>query len=410
MTILFLVSAGLCGIANYTQLLINHLRQLQPDWQLDVYPIDMAWMKQASREEIWQFFQDFCEKAKRYDKVHIQNEFGLLAGNHGTAFANEMTARMLEVLPKGKVVLTLHTTPGVFFQESYKPFFRKLRRSRKYIYQWMPKLYYQTWQAAHDIWRKRIAPHFGPMGQQRLIVHNRFSLQDVLSLGSHPDYVTSHPIGVESLPYSDEDYSYQLEQVKLNLNWEPGDQILGTFGFISASKGYLSAIDALSLLPENVKLLMVGGAHPNGDRAYPNALLERAKVHGVFDRVYMTGSYQYDALRAYASLIDLVLVPYLPPYPSSSAAIAIPLSLGKPIIASNIDSFREVAELGDCLELMEPQAGFQLAHLVRQLLHDSRRLQQLSVNALRYAQTYSWERFAQHHVQQYTASTVAVGC
>lgn len=404
MKVIHLSTVGLCGNATYTFNLVDELNLL--GHTNEVYPIDTALLRTLDKDGVWAYFDQFCRRAREFDIVHIQHEFSFFGGKHGMGFSNEIVGRMLAALTGKKVMMSLHASPGVMFKEEYQVFDKPLnagparrRFFRRLRFQFKQRVSNQTFKT----WQDEIAPHFrGDKGRVAL-VHNQFTRQDMIDAGSSPDYVKVVNIGVETLPPATEAHTSKMQAIRNFLDLQPGDKVLGTFGFISPNKGHRTVIDALWRLPGEYKLLMVGGPHPNGDQTYLNHLLERAYHCEVADRIYITGHYDYSELKHYSDLMDLVIVPYLPPYPGSSASTSISMSEGKPILASNIPTFRELKEQMDCLELVAPDAPYEMAYRIRQLFANPERLRVLGETARTFAATNSWANIARKHVELYEA-------
>lgn len=400
MKVLHLSTVGLCGNAAYTFSLVDQLNGL--GLANEVYPIDRDYLERASRQDVWEYFRKFCQHARNFDVVHIQHEFSFFGGSYGTAFSNEVTARMLEALQGKKTMLSLHASPGVLFKAEYgvKPSDSRWKRRLKRVGYHLKGRFQNQ---AFDIWRERIAPHFTSQHRRFCLVHNRFTQKDCLDAGSKAEFVPVVNIGVDTLPVQEHTSTVHVETVKRYLNYQPGDVVMGTFGFLSPNKGHRILLEAMTALPPHFKLLMVGGPHPKGDVYYLNSLLHLAKDLKVFDRVYATGHYDYQQLKSYSDLMDLIVVPYLPPYPGSSASTSIPLSQGKVILASDIPTFREIRDQKDCMELVVPAAPFEMAYRIRRLFSDEDRRRYLSENAHQYAHDNSWYEVAKKHKALYEA-------
>jgi glycosyltransferase involved in cell wall biosynthesis len=404
MKVLHLSTVGLCGNATYTFNLVEQLDGLGVT--NEVYPIDTKRLKTLDKAGVWAYFQAFCDRAQDFDVVHIQHEFSFFGGSFGMTFSNEIVGRMLNALQDKKVMMSLHASPGVMFKAEYqvsaKPldtgprrrqFYRKVRFKLRQVFS----------SSAIKMWRQSVAPHFTPEKGCVALVHNQFTRVDMVDAGSHPSQIRVVNIGVETLPSQEQASHPRAEAVKRYFDLQPGDKVLGTFGFISPNKGHHTVIEALWKLPKSYKLLLVGGPHPSGDQKYLNHLLSSAYHYEVADRVYVTGHYEYDELKHYSDLMDLVIVPYLPPYPGSSASTSISLSEGKAIMASNIPTFREIKAQVDCIELVEPNSPYEMAQKIRQLFCSPERLAHLSQNAKTFAHANSWYEVARTHLALYEA-------
>jgi glycosyltransferase involved in cell wall biosynthesis len=85
--------------------------------------------------------------------------------------------------------------------------------------------------------------------------------------------------------------------------------------------------------------------------------------------------------------------------PPGSAALGQMLSLGRPVIASTIASFREVQQHGNCLKLIPAQAPFELTELILALIRDHAERLRLHENALAFARKHTFEALAQYIIK-----------
>ena len=111
--VLHMSSSGkICGIATYATNLIKHF---DDECVHDFFPIiDKMVLVDYSKSKIIDFFDSFIEKAKDYDVIHIQNEFGLFNGPFGLDFSMKVFYRILSKLKKlnKKVFITYHSEPS----------------------------------------------------------------------------------------------------------------------------------------------------------------------------------------------------------------------------------------------------------------------------------------------------------
>jgi glycosyltransferase involved in cell wall biosynthesis len=384
------------------------------------------------KEGVKAYFTAYTQVAKAsYHVAHIQHEFSFFGGRFGPAFSNEVTAMMLDQLHGHPTLVSLHATPAYFHNPAYgfvtpptppqgvklpplrkKPLLRlsllsKAARLRHKHNSPEWRHYQQACdakQAPYRVWCQQVSPHFTPTGKAVALVHNQFTRQDMIAAGAHPDHVVVLPIGVEALPTPDEATRQRVtEAVRLTLNLQQGDQLIGMAGFVSPNKGHATTIEALAALPPSVKLLIAGGLHPTGDKPfYLNQLLALAHQLGVHHRVLITGSYTYDELAVYLSMMDAVVVGHEPPYSGSSASVSVALAAGKAVVANNIATFAEMNALQpDTLLLTQPNAPHELAMRLRQLLAVPALRHGYQQRALHYAATYSWGNIALSHRHLY---------
>jgi glycosyltransferase involved in cell wall biosynthesis len=163
-------------------------------------------------------------------------------------------------------------------------------------------------------------------------------------------------------------------------------------GHLYAWKGVEVLLDALSQLPD-VRGLIVGGHDKEPDLA---RLRERAAQLGISDRVTFTGLVPPPAVAAYLRAARVLVLPN--PASAISTRFTSPLKLfeymaaGKPIVASDLPSIREVLRNEENALLVSPGDALALAAGVRRLLDDPALADRLSRTAATDVRAYTWDR------------------
>lgn len=128
-----------------------------------------------------------------------------------------------------------------------------------------------------------------------------------------------------------------IEKLRNQFGLKPGDVVMGFVGFVRAWHGVGWALDALTSLPANTHLLVVG------DGPGLPALEARAAELGVTDRVHFAGRVPHRQIPAHIELFDIALQ-------TAAVSYASPLKLfeymahGRAIIAPDQPNIREVLE------------------------------------------------------------------
>lgn len=134
------------------------------------------------------------------------------------------------------------------------------------------------------------------------------------------------------------------KECRRRLGLPQGDRILVTVAHLGHRKGHHEVIQALKGLPEDVKLVIVGGAAQGGT---PEILEEAASKGGVRDRLILPGRQKYEDIPLYFSAGDAsVLASYREGCPN---AVLESLACGTPVVASDVGAVRDI--------LPEPNAG-----------------------------------------------------
>ena len=179
-------------------------------------------------------------------------------------------------------------------------------------------------------------------------------------------------------------------------------------GHLYAWKGVDVLLDALGQLG-GIRGVIVGGYEKEPDLA---RLRERAARFGISDRVTFTGLVPPSAVAAYLRAARMLVLPN--PASAISTRFTSPLKLfeymaaGRPIVASDLPSIREVLRHEENALLVEPGNPTALAAGVRRLLEDRALADRLARAAMTDVQDYSWDRRAERLealLQQVTHST-----
>ncbi len=165
-------------------------------------------------------------------------------------------------------------------------------------------------------------------------------------------------------------------------------------GHLYPWKGVDLLVDALASMPE-VHGLIIGGHPGESDLA---RLQVRAAGHGLGERLAFAGMVEPSGVAALLDTADVLVLPN--PATTASARYTSPLKLfeylaaGRPIVASDLQAFREV--LLDRVNALLFEAGsvVSLASAIRLALADSVLAATIARGAIDTAQDYTWDRRA----------------
>ena len=175
----------------------------------------------------------------------------------------------------------------------------------------------------------------------------------------------------------------------------PSEPVAGYAGHLYAWKGVDLLLEALAQVPE-VNGLIVGGHRAEPDLARVEQL---AATLGVRDRVTFTGLVAPSAVPEYLSKATMLVLPN--PASAISTHFTSPLKLfeymaaGRPIVAANLPSIREVLEDGVTAVLVEPGNVRAFADAIRRLAGDRAFSERLAAAARAEAAHYTWARRAE---------------
>lgn len=177
------------------------------------------------------------------------------------------------------------------------------------------------------------------------------------------------------------------EKLKINEN----NILLMFAGYEFERKGLRNIIEALSMLPEEAKLLMVGKDNPS---KYQKLALEL----NIQNRVIFVGF--VNKIQDYYAASDIFVFPTR--YEPFGLAITEAMASGLPVITSKIAGAAEImTDSYDCLLLENPRDSTELADKIRELISDERFRAKMGKNARKTAEKYSWDNVAEKTVEVY---------
>jgi len=178
------------------------------------------------------------------------------------------------------------------------------------------------------------------------------------------------------------------EECKVSLGLT-GKRVVTMFGFISRFKGHDLAIEAMKDMPEDVFLYIVGEGRSPEDNAYIDALKENVKQAGLHSRVIFAGYVNDDKASAVMCASDIVLMPYR--HVVQSSALNYALAYLKPVLASDMGGFAEVAREYGCIETFRPEDIGDLKAKLIGMLDDRSRTDAIVSRAPAYVKAVSLE-------------------
>lgn len=142
--------------------------------------------------------------------------------------------------------------------------------------------------------------------------------------------------GIDTDKYSPMDYA----EVKNSFNLKQNDIILGYIGTLEQNEGIQKIIDILPNLSShnlNYKFILIG------DGNYKNDIMDLIKKKSIDDNLIYFNNLEQDILIKYMNLIDIGIFVRLNNNNNNDNNINLYqlMSIGKPIIVSNIDDFKE---------------------------------------------------------------------
>lgn len=349
-----------CGIASYSAALVASLRAL-PDTDVEVIPIAVGEQPvahyEAQAEEL---------NAPDVDVVHIQHEFSFW----GFPTPGRSKFAELRRLIRRPVVVTAHTTlslTAIYPVPTRNPF-RWLARKRL---------------VSNREYRESV--ELLPFDANATIVHTEAARSEFLGRGLKAERLFVVPMGIPAaLPADGRSFRdrYDLH----------GKRVLSLFGYVTPNKGYAMVAELLDTLPPDVVFVIAGGARRAVEEQYVEHLQRHIRTLGVEDRIVITGYLSEQEIGEVMQATDIALVPHT--QATNSYSVMLPVTYGKPTLASDLSCFQEMAAAGDCLELFRVNDKNDFREKLLALLGNAQRREQLAANALQYAARFSWPAIA----------------
>ena len=374
-----------CGIASYTQNLVEALRLLDPTLRVtmiaEMLPHDVSSTDRGRRLGFCtddDYVVDLLRQVDRSeaDVVHVQHEFGLFG----------MDRRFLDLLAglqrrRVKTVVTLHSVHTHLSIDLGCAWWRGRPPMRD--------LDIETYQRE----MVELADH--------TIVHQELPIRDVLlRQGAPPDRVVTIPHGTRILPTPSREVSRRA------LGLDPGPPLVVSFGFFEPSKNLMTLLEAIALTKDEIAdvKLWAGGyiRHPS-----PAVAGYRERCSQAVTRLGLKGSViiadtplPESRVPTLFGAADVACFIYDEDTRSSSGAAHTALGFGVAPVASRISKFSELAEVSDEI-LVDPNSPEETARLLIRLIQDDVFRHGIETSAQRFAARTSWDVVAKAHIRLY---------
>ncbi len=351
-----------CGIATFTNDVVDKLAEFHPDIQVDVYALDDPEHPLRYEGVAGVVTQDdpeaYLAAARRInesgvDAVWLQHEYGIFGGTDG-----EMVCDFVDRVA-APLILTPHTVLGEPSERQRRILDRLVSRA------------------------------------SRIMVMSRHA-RDLLAAryGAPKEILQVLPHGAPDRPFG----RSEAFKAKMGL---AGKNVLMTFGLLSPGKGLERVIEALPAIvarhPETIYRI-VGATHPNllarEGEAYREKLQACAERLGVADHIAWENRFlDTDELLDQLEACDIYLTPYFNLQQSTSGTLSYAVALGKAVVSTPYVHARELLA-GHAGCLIEPDSASAVAEAVTGLLDDRDELLALQRRAYARGRQTIWPRFA----------------
>jgi glycosyltransferase involved in cell wall biosynthesis len=259
----------------------------------------------------------------------------------------------------------------------------------------------------HDLKVPYLFPKAGPLRWWAVRMLARRA--DGVIATNHEDYVRLEreiplarlgmiPIGSNIAPAPPPGYDRAAERARRGI--EPGDLLLGYFGFLNESKGGEELIRALALLVERglpAHLLMVGGRVGSSDptnEVYAEYAERLIAGLGLTQRVHWTGYSRPEEVSAALLALDVCVLPYRGGVSFRRGTLHACLAHGRAIVTTRPALPLPEVRDGENLLLAAPRDPQALADGVMRLAMDPALRERLEAGAAALAAGFTWERIA----------------
>jgi teichuronic acid biosynthesis glycosyltransferase TuaC len=169
---------------------------------------------------------------------------------------------------------------------------------------------------------------------------------EAAKLGVQPDKIFVIPNGIDKTKLTPKDKA----RCRQELGLPEKRRILLTVSHLGHRKGHFEVIEALSGLPDDVLLAIVGGAAQGGTI---DALKDAAMKFGVADQLILPGPQPYEKIPLYFGAADAsVLASYREGCPN---AVLESLACGTPVVATDVGAVRDILPAMDVGRIVPPQ-------------------------------------------------------
>ena len=179
-----------------------------------------------------------------------------------------------------------------------------------------------------------------------VISNSSLMAHEARKLDASVDHLVVIPNGINHEQFHPKDKLTCRRELGLTVD----GRLLVTVAHLGHRKGHHEVIRALADLPDDVKLVIVGGSAQGGT---PEKLRAVAAEVGVEDRLILPGPQPYDKVPIYFSAADVsVLASYREGCPN---AVLESLACGTPVVATDVGAVRDILPEPDVGRIVPPQ-------------------------------------------------------
>lgn len=216
-----------------------------------------------------------------------------------------------------------------------------------------------------------------------------------IKFGFKPENILAAHDGVDLSKF---DIELSQEDIRKKLNLSLNKKIVGyvgSFATMGMPKGLDDLFRALASMQNRPTLVLVGGSTNPAETSIYRNLAKDLKIE---NDVIFVGQVPHKLVPSYLKSFDVLAMPF--PYNQHYAYYMSPIKLfeymasGRPIIASDLPSLREVLNENNCL-FAKPDNPSDFADKIKNTLENSDLAQKVSKTALADVKNYTWQKRAE---------------
>jgi glycosyltransferase involved in cell wall biosynthesis len=259
----------------------------------------------------------------------------------------------------------------------------------------------------HDLLTPYLFPKAGPLRYQAVLTLARSSDGVIVTNPADQESLSAErsiasllhiPIGSNITPSLAPDYNRSVWRAALG--FQPGDILVGYFGFLNASKGIEALLQGIRIARNSglpVKLLMIGGRTGTSDPTnivYAREVDQMVEDLHLHDDIRWTGFVDNTAVSGHLSACDLVALPFRDGASFRRGSLMAALAHGCAIITTHAEI--DLPDLvGDHhVRLIPPDSPTALAIAIEDLADNPGLCRQLGENARELSRQFAWDRIA----------------
>lgn len=231
-----------------------------------------------------------------------------------------------------------------------------------------------------------------------VITHNKYSVDEITKKNNSIAYKISIIPHGNYLPFIEIKENQNESRIKLDI--EKGKKVLLFFGMIKKVKGLDILLSSLTevLKKHSDVVLLIAGKPWKDDFSNYQSLIDKLALskYCKLDIKFISHS----DVSNYYSAADLVVLPYRKIY--QSGVLMMSLSYKKPVIVSDLPSFKEIIENNRTGYIFKSENSLDLSRVINQALDNPKLLEEIKQNGYDLiAKDYKWEMIGKKTVDAY---------